>query len=158
MPVACRGGEERLGIHMHVPGLRGPGEKVGGIVYFGRMLDKIRLDAAGRLPAGYNLGTEDWTFYDARCTRFLGVDYAELRGHALLDGSDEDVLRWCFQAGRKPNDEEIEIWNTFMAKRGWRDEASGGLDEVKRDYGLGGREDIATWFDLFEADEAKDAR
>ena len=142
---------------MHVPGLRSPHEKVGGIVYFGRMLDKIRLDAAGLLPAGYNLGTEDWTFYDARCTRFLGVDYAELRERALLDGSDEDVLRWCFQAGRKPNEEEIDIWNTFMAKREWRDEASGGLDEVKRDCGLAGREDITTWFDLFEADEAKDA-
>ena len=74
---------------MHVPGLRGPGEKVGGIVYFGRMLDKIRLDAAGRLPPGYNLGTEDWTFYDARCTRFLGVDYARFRERALLGGSDE---------------------------------------------------------------------
>ena len=140
---------------MHVPGLRGPSEKVGGIVYFGRMLDKIRLDAAGRLPAGYNLGTEDWTFYDARCTRFLGVDYASLRERVLLDGSDEDVLRWCFQAGRKPNEEEIDIWNTFMAKRGWRDEASGGLDEVKRECGFAGRKDIATWFDLFDADESK---
>jgi gluconokinase len=142
---------------MHVPGLRGPSEKVGGIVYFGRMLDKIRLHAAGQLPAGYNLGTEDWYFYDARCARFLGVDYAALRERALLDKSDEDVLRWCFQAGRKPNEEEIEIWNTFMAKRGWRDEASGGLEEVKQECGLAERKDITTWFDLFEVDESKDA-
>lgn len=142
---------------MHVPGLRGPNEKVGGIVYFGRMLDKIRLNAAGRLPEGYNLGTEDWTFYDARCTRFLGVDYEALRERVLLEGSDEKVLGWCFQAGRKPNEEEIDIWNTFMAKRGWRDEASGGLEEVKQECGLAERKDIATWFDLFDADEAKDA-
>jgi len=34
----------------HVPGLRSPYVKVGRLVYFGRMLDKIRLHAAGRLP------------------------------------------------------------------------------------------------------------
>ena len=104
---------------MHVPGLRSPHDKFGGIVYFGRTLDKIRLHAAGRLPPGYNLGTEDWTFFDARCTRFLGVDYAALRERVLLGGSDEEMLNWCFQEGRKPNEEEIDIWNTFMAKRGW---------------------------------------
>lgn len=140
---------------MHVPGLRGPHEKVGGIVYFGRALDKIRLHAEGRLPPGYNLGTEDWWFYDARCLRFLGVDYEALRERVLRGDSDEEVLHWCFQEGRKPNEEEIEIWNTFMAKRGWRDDASDGLEEVKREYGLAGRKDIATWFDLFDADESK---
>ena len=35
----------------HVPGLRSVYAKVGRPVYFGRMLDKIRLHAEGRLPA-----------------------------------------------------------------------------------------------------------
>jgi len=140
---------------MHVPGLRSPHEKVGGIVYFGRMLDKIRLQAAGRLPPGYNLGTEDWWFYDARCLRFLGVDYGALRERALLGDSDEEVLHWCFREGHKPSEEEIEIWNTFMAKRGWCDEASDGLEEAKRESGLAERKEIVTWFDLFDADESK---
>jgi len=35
----------------HVSGLRSCYAKVGRFVYFGRMLDKIRLHAAGRLPA-----------------------------------------------------------------------------------------------------------
>jgi hypothetical protein len=140
---------------MHVPGLRSPHEKVGGIVYFGRMLDKIRLQAAGRLPAGYNLGTEDWWFYDARCVRFLGVDYGPLRERVLLGDSDEEVLQWCFREGRKPNEEQVEIWNAFMAKRGWRDDASGGLEEVKCESGFAERNDIKTWFDLFDADESK---
>ena len=30
--------------------VRSPAEKVGGVVYFGRMLDKIRLQAATLLP------------------------------------------------------------------------------------------------------------
>jgi len=36
-----------------IPGLRSPLAQVGGLVYFGRMLDKIRLAVAGRLPAGW---------------------------------------------------------------------------------------------------------
>jgi hypothetical protein len=43
----------------------------GGIVYFGRMLDKIRLHAADRLREDFhaNLGVS----FDGRCSRFLGV-------------------------------------------------------------------------------------
>ena len=63
---------------MKVPGLRHSAEQVGGLVFFGRMLDKIRLNASGRLPTGYNLGTADRTWFDARCTRFLGVEYPAL--------------------------------------------------------------------------------
>ena len=33
-----------------IPGLRSPSAQVKGLVYFGRMLDKIRLNAAGKLP------------------------------------------------------------------------------------------------------------
>lgn len=32
------------------PGLRSPREEVEGLVYFGRMVDKIRLEQAGKLP------------------------------------------------------------------------------------------------------------
>lgn len=63
---------------MKIPGLRSSYEKVGDIVYFGRMLDKIRLHASGRLPEGYNLGTKGWTWFDPRCTRFLSVEYEAL--------------------------------------------------------------------------------
>ncbi len=50
-------------------------DETNGLIYFARMLDKIRLHAEGRLAEGYFLGTSDPTFFDARCTRFLGVDY-----------------------------------------------------------------------------------
>lgn len=77
---------------MKVPGLRSPYETVGGIVYFGRMLDKIRLHAAGRLPDGYNLGTQVWTWFDARCTRFLAVEYEMMVERVLTGGTDEEIL------------------------------------------------------------------
>lgn len=41
-----------------VEGLRSPRVGVGGLVYFGRMVDKVRLEQAGNLPEDYraNLG------------------------------------------------------------------------------------------------------
>ena len=139
---------------MRVPGLRSSYEKVGGIVYFGRMLDKIRLQAAGKLPEGYNLGTQVWTWFDARCTRFLGVNYEALAQRALSGGTDEEILNWCFEHGRRPSEEEIEVWNEFMSKRGWRDSSSSALEEAKRNRGFGGRDDIQTAFEFHKADES----
>jgi len=140
---------------MKVPGLRSSFEKVGGIVYFGRMLDKIRLHAAGGLPEGYNLGTKVRTWFDARCTRFLAVNYEALVERVLAGGTDEEILEWCFQHGRRPNDEDILVWNGFMSKRGWRDEASEALAEEKRKRGFAHRDDIQTFFDFHRADEAE---
>jgi hypothetical protein len=138
---------------MHVPGLRSPYERVGGIVFFGRMLDKIRHYDIGRLPAGYNLGTSNRTFFDARCTRFLGIEYEALVKFVLEENSDEKVLAWCFQNGRHPREEEIEVWNDFMLKRGWRDAGSAELEHAKQASGFAHRNDIQTWFEFHCADE-----
>lgn len=140
---------------MKIPGLRSSYEKVGGIVFFGRMLDKIRLHAEGKLPPGYNLGTAKWTWFDARCTRFLGVDYEVLVERTLHGGTDEEVLEWCFEHGRRPSAEDIEIWNEFMMKRGWRDSSSELLAEAKRLRGFAHRDDIQTAFDFHLADESE---
>src|SRR3954451_21277663 len=109
-----------------------------GLIYFARMLDKIRLHAAGKLADGYLVGiTSDPTVFDGRITRFLGVDYEDLRKRTLQGGTDEEILEWCFQNGRRPNEEEIEIWNGFILKRGWRDASSEELDSEKQKAGLG---------------------
>ncbi|PYJ43495.1 MAG: DUF5069 domain-containing protein, partial [Verrucomicrobia bacterium] len=75
-----------------------------GLIYFARMLDKIRLKAAGKLSPGYFAGVEDPTHFDARCTRFLGVNYDELVERTLQGGSDEEILDWCFASGRRPSE------------------------------------------------------
>ena len=56
-----------------IPSLRSPFNLVNGLVYFGRMLDKIRLEAAGKLSAGWQAmrGTATIMTFDARCCRFL---------------------------------------------------------------------------------------
>src|SRR3954471_24735833 len=74
-----------------IPGLRSPFDQIKGIVYFGRMLDKIRIAAAGKLPEGWQAarGTNMKNSFDARCCSFLGVDYAALEKETLKGGTDE---------------------------------------------------------------------
>jgi gluconokinase len=141
----------------HVPGLRSCYAKVGRLVYFGRMLDKIRLHAAGRLPAEYtgNLGDEKQNVFDGRCCRFLGVQYAALRERTLAGGTDEEILTWAHTQGTPRTDEECHIWNRFLTKLGWRDERSHVLPERIRASGLEGKT-IETIVDHIEYDEGRD--
>ena len=136
--------------------IRSPRDPVGGIFVFARILDKIRLNAQGRLPAGYNIGIiAGKRTFDDRVCKLLGVDFDALAARTLQGGSDGEILEWCFQTGRKPDAEQIEIWNGFMSKRGWRDAASGGLVQQREQAGLGHRDDIVTFFDLMDLEEGR---
>ena len=133
---------------------RSPSDKVGGLVYFGRMLDKIRVHAKGQLPPDYqpNLGKG----FDAKCCTFLHLDYAALTERVKAGASDEETLEWAFQHGRRPNDDEITMWNEFMRKFGWRDQASEILERRKREANLSDRAEIATMFQFIDADEGRE--
>jgi hypothetical protein len=135
---------------MKIEGLRHSAEMVGGIVFFGRMLDKIRLHARGKLPPDYNRGIG----FDGRVCRFLGVTYTAIIDRVLAGFSDEEILAWCFRNGRHPTDEEIFIFNAFMSKRGWKDDSTAELEQMKRDRGFASRKEIQTFFDLHKADES----
>jgi gluconokinase len=138
---------------MQLSGLRSPRETIGGIVYLRRMLDKIRLHAAGELPADYqaNFGKG----FDAMCCNFLKVSFDSVVARAREGGTDEQILEWCFAEGRKPTDEEIMIWNDCMSKRGWRDARSARIAELKKENGIPNRDDVQTFFDLIDVDEGR---
>jgi len=133
---------------------RSPSDSVGGIVWFPRMLDKIRLQARGDLAEAYhnNLGRE----LDGHCLAFLRVKYADLRERVIAGGSDEEVLEWCFAKGRRPSEGEIEIFDGFMRKAGWRDASSERLAALLQQSGLG-RLDRRCWtrFDFIGFDEGR---
>jgi gluconokinase len=131
------------------------------------MIDKIRLHAKDALPPDYveNLGEPPGkpAVFDARMCRFLRLPYEELRDHVLAQASatDAQLLEWAearAQArGHAPrSDEEYEIFNTFLMKRGWRDSGALTLSLRVRESGFGGRPDIATMFDYLDADEGRD--
>ena len=134
-------------------GIRSPTAKVGGIVYFGRMLDKIRLHDKNELPADYqaNLGRG----FDEFCTKFLHVQYHDLARRVREGGTDEEILWWCFDKGRRPSETEIYVWNEFMRKRGWNDEITETLERRKKEAGMTGRAEIDTMFAFIDADEGR---
>ncbi len=131
-----------------------PYDKEAGLVWVPRMLDKARLMREGELHEDYqpNLGKG----HDGRCCTFLQVDYEEIT-RRIADGRDDSaVVEWCFESGRRPNDLDIELWNGFTAKLGWRDEnerISAAFADRKKAYGIEDREDIQTFFQLIEYDE-----
>lgn len=136
-----------------VVGLRSPRQMVDGLVYFGRMLDKIRLEKLGQLPPDYqeNLGQG----FDQACCDFLGVSYPALRERVNQGGTDSEILAWAGKQGRTRDAEERKIWNAYLGKRGWRDEMSDRLIFRKKEAGWEGREEIQTFFDYIDADEGR---
>ena len=134
-------------------GIRSPFAKVGGLFFFGRTLDKIKVHAEGELPEEYqpNLGKG----FDERVTKILGVEYADLVERVKQGGSDDEIIQWCFSKGRKPSDEEVYVWNEFMRKYGWNDKASEILVRRKKESGMTGRSEIQTMFAYIDADEGR---
>src|SRR5438046_6491800 len=120
----------------NIPGLRSCYDKVGRLIYFGRMLDKIRLHAAGQLPPDYaeNLGEHQFTL-DGRCCRFLGVSYSEIKKRTLAGEPDEAVLNWAHAHGASRTDEERNVCNRIMAKLGWRDQRTAVLPHAMNGRG-----------------------
>lgn len=132
--------------------------KTRGVVYFARMIDKIRLHAAGQLPADYvgHLGYADNnTSFDARCCLYLELDYADVKARALQGGTAEEVFDDLMR-GRKPlNDVQVLVWNLFLLKRGWRDSGTPGIVEGKAAAGLADRADIHSYVDLHDVEEGR---
>lgn len=135
---------------------RSPYEEVGGIVYFGRMIDKIRLAEAGTLREDLlpNMGRG----FDATCCEFLGIGYDDLRVLALAESNDERVLEEVFARGRRPREIDRRLWNFALSRRGWRDDLSDRLRERLSEGGWQAREDVPTFFDYIDLDEGRPPR
>ncbi len=135
---------------------RSPYDRVGGLLYFPRMTDKIRMHGLGELPEDYhaNLGKG----FDQRCCDFLHVSHEALAARVAQGGPDAEVLEWCFTTGRRPNESGIHIWNEYIRKCGWKDAYSPRLASRLEGLGMAGRSDVETMFDLIEVDEGRPPR
>ena len=133
--------------------LRSPYDKICGLVYFGRMLDKIRNLARGELHPEYE---EDFEKdFDQKCAMFLGVNYELLITYVNEGLTDVAILQSCFGMGHRPSDVEIHMWNEFMRKRGWNDELSGVLENEKKKHAMLSRSEIQTMFQFIDADSGR---
>ncbi|MDZ4289455.1 MAG: DUF5069 domain-containing protein [Prosthecobacter sp.] len=129
-----------------------------GLVYFARMLDKIRQHARGELREDFhgNLGSG----MDGRLCQFMRVDYEALKKRTLEGGTNEEILDWCEQQSSRPlSDVDKMLWNDATRKRGWRDPGSATdfMEKGKAASGLAHRTDIQTMFDYFDVDEGRKA-
>ena len=135
-------------------GLRSPYDKTaGGLHHLGRMLDKIRLHQAGRLPedlrANYGLGLG----LDGQLCGFLGVEFKDVESRVAQGGPDDGLAEWIFLRGLRPNKMQARVWNEHSRKLGWNDFVTKYLERYKAEAGHGHRTDIVTSFDAIVADE-----
>ncbi len=91
--------------------LRSPREVLGGFPILPRLIDKIRLHAAGRLPPAYvaNL-MKPPPFLDGRFLDFVGIPARELEEVVLSSNDDENILDWIRRRGIPRSSGEIGEW------------------------------------------------
>lgn len=134
---------------------KSPKEMVGGMRYFARLLDKIRLHARGELSEDYHENLGKAKAADGVICNFLRVNYAELREHVRAGGNDEEILEWCYEKGRRLNEGDLVVWNEFMSKFGWNDFATPVLERRKKEMGISDRTDIKTIGEMIDFDEKR---
>lgn len=134
---------------------KSPKEMTSGMMYFPRMLDKIRQHARGELGVDYheNLGIP--RSGDGMCCNLLRVEYSALTERVLAGGSDDEILEWCYTTGRRLNRGDLIVWNGFISKLGWNDFATPFLEEAKAKCGIAHRTDIAAIPHLIDFDEQR---
>ena len=132
-----------------------PRDVAGGMMYFPRMLDKIRLHARAELGEDYleNFGARRAA--DGMCCNFLRIEHDILRERVGQGGTDEEILEWCFENGRRLNEGDLFVWNGFVSKLGWRDRVTPLLERRKAEMGISDRGDIVTIPDFIDFDEGR---
>lgn len=117
------------------------------------MIDKIRLHAKDDLREDLqpNLGEA----FDGLICHYLNIEYNNLQCQVTAGKSNEELLEWCFENGRRLAEKDITIWNLFISKVGWNDHISEILERRKKESGLADRDDIVTMFQYLDADEGR---
>ena len=134
---------------------KSPKEMTKDMLYFPRMLDKIRLHLRGELHEDYQENFGAPKAADSVCCNFLRVKHSDLIQRVKQGGTDEEILEWCFETGRRLNEGDLFVWNGFASKLGWRDSVTPRLEQRKQEMGIAGRDDIQCIPDLIDFDEGR---
>src|SRR3954465_8058235 len=73
---------------------KSPKEMTRGMIYFPRMLDKIRLHLRGELHEDYQENFGALKAADGTCCNFLRVHHRDLIERVKQGGTDEEILEW----------------------------------------------------------------
>jgi hypothetical protein len=139
-----------------VEGLRSPFDKtLGGLHHLGRLVDKMRLWQAGRLPPDFHRNYGLSVGLDGQLCGFLGVQFQEVEARVAAGGSDAEIAEWIFARGLRPNRMQTLVWNDFSRKMGWNDRISSFVAKVKAEGGLSAHA-ACTTFELIELSEGRE--
>jgi hypothetical protein len=107
--------------------LRSPRETLDGYIILPRLIDKVRAQARGELPAAYqrNLLHRGGTL-DGRFLAFAGLEGEALRAVILSCETDEPVAQWVAHHATRHSAEEKQRWAAEVEGRG----GSGNSDSV----------------------------
>ncbi len=137
--------------------LRSPRERLGGYVLLPRLIDKVRLQVQGQLPAVYvkNLLGPSPTTLDGQFLAFAGLDGEELREAILSADSNEAILAWIERqakphslAEKQEGAEKIGTYRADVTRVAYRQQMYPDL-AAKVDVGALGV------FDLIDMDEGR---
>ena len=140
-----------------IDGLRSPYDKtIGGLHHLGRMLDKIRLWQAGKLPEDFHRNYGLSVGLDGQLCGFLNVKFADVESQVAAGVLDAEIAEWMFATGMRPNRSQLYIWNEHSRKLGWNDRLAAFIARVKQEDGCGAHP-VCTAFDLIELREGRDS-
>ena len=135
---------------------RSPKVLLGGLAHLGRCIDKIRLRHAG-LIQGYNYLTVG---FDKYLIDFLGIDRRAFEQRVLLGGTDEELLAWVMENGRRPSAQDVAQWSERLLVSSPKDETAqlrfeGRLHEIATARGVpvSSLPLVTTWADVIDLDE-----
>lgn len=138
-----------------VEGLRSPYDRtVGNLHHLGRMIDKIRLMHAGRLPEDYHRNYGLSVGLDGQLCGMLNVDFKAVEARVREGGTDAEIAEWIFATGLRLNRTQTHIWNEHSRKLGWNDRVTAYLRNLKKEAGLESAPEN-TSFDLIEITEGR---
>jgi hypothetical protein len=121
----------------HVEGLRSPYDKtVGGLHHLGRMMDKMRLKQAGKLPEDFQRNYGLGPGLDGLLCGMLGVKFEAVEARVHAGGADAEIAEWVFTTGLRPNRTQTYIWNEFSRKVGWNDRVTAYLQNTIKEAGF----------------------
>ena len=125
-----------------------------GWMHLPRLIDKIRLQESGRLPADYEPNYLHKGF-DAKWLELAGVPADDFVAIVKASVTDGQICDWVLKNVKNPAGDK-ERFREFLINYGREgEELRTKLTERKKESGIADREDIQCFVDYIDADEGR---
>ncbi len=133
---------------------RSPLESMAGWLHLPRLIDKIRLHEAGKLPEAYQPNYLHKGF-DAKWLETADVSPAKFVEVVKSSITDGEVCDWVVKNVKKPTGAKERFKEHLMHHGREGEELRARLAQRKKESGMEDREDIQCFVDYIDADEGR---